>query len=83
MFPSLSLLFYLLCIAAVHMLRFIYYGWFLPYLELVLLVAPLLILLLSLPSMLSARLRVTCPTLSSSAEAVICGLLSVPVFPLH
>ena len=43
------------------MLRFIYYGWFLPYLELVLLVAPLLILLLSLPSMLSARLRVTCP----------------------
>ena len=55
MFPSLSLFFYLLCIAAVHMLRFIYYGWFLPYLELVLLVAPLLILLLSLPSMLSAR----------------------------
>ena len=61
MFPSLSLFFYLLCIAAVHMLRFIYYGWFLPYLELVLLAAPLLILLLSLPSMLSARLRVACP----------------------
>ena len=61
MFPSFSFFFYLLCIAAVHMLRFIYHGWFLPYLELTLLAAPLLILLLSLPSMLSARLRATCP----------------------
>lgn len=43
------------------MLRFIYHGWFLPYLELTLLAAPLLILLLSLPSMLSARLRASCP----------------------
>ena len=61
MFPSLSFFFYLLCIAAVHMLRFIYYGWFLPYLELVLLAAPLLILFLSLPSMLFVRTIISCP----------------------
>ena len=61
MFPSLSFFFYLLCIAAIHMLRFIYHGWFLPYLELVLTAAPLLILLLSLPSMLTARLKISCP----------------------
>ena len=61
MFPSFSFFFYLLCIAAVHMLRFIYYGWFLPYLELALLAVPVLILILSLPSMLSVRLIPSCP----------------------
>ena len=61
MFLSFSFSFYLLCIAAVHMLRFVYHGWFLPYLELVLLSAPLLTLLLSLPSMLAVRLRASCP----------------------
>ncbi len=61
MFPSLSFFFYLLCIAAVHMLRFIYHGWFLPYLELVLMAVPLLILLLSLPFMLTAKLKISCP----------------------
>ena len=61
MFPSLSFFFYLLCIAAVHMLRFIYYGWFLPYLELVLLAAPLLVFLLSMPSIFSVRLKSACP----------------------
>ena len=61
MFPSFLLFFYLLCVLAVHMLRFIYFGWFLPYLELVMLCVPPLVLLLSLPSMISVKIKQLCP----------------------
>ena len=82
MFPTLLLFFYLLCILAVHMLRFIYYGWFLPYLELVMLCAPVLVLLLSLPSMISAKIRLSSPRYAGQGEDCEAQLSFVSRIPL-
>ena len=55
--PTLTCIFYLLCLGVVYLFRTFYRGWAIPYLVLVMAAAPVLILLLSLPAMLGTELR--------------------------
>ena len=56
--PTLTCIFYLMCVGVVYLFRTFYRGWAIPYLLLVMAAAPVLILLLSLPAMLRTELRI-------------------------
>ena len=56
--PTLSCIFYLMCLGGIYLFRVIYRGWAIPYLLLVMATAPVLILLISLPAMLTTDLSV-------------------------
>ena len=55
--PTLTCIFYLLCLGVVYLFRTFYQGWAIPYLLLAMAAAPVLICLLSLPAMLKTELR--------------------------
>ena len=55
--PTASCIFYLLCLGAVYLFRVVYRGWAIPYLLLVMITAPILIFLISLPAMLKIELH--------------------------
>ncbi len=55
--PTASFLFYLLALGAAWVLRLVYRGWFGLYLPLAMIAVPILVLALSLPAMLSARVK--------------------------
>lgn len=55
--PTSACVFYLLCFGAVYLFRIIYRGWVIPYLLMVMVTAPVLIFLLSLPAMLKTELH--------------------------
>lgn len=55
--PTLSFFFYLLALALVCLFRLTYRGWFGPYILWVMIAAPILILILSLPAMLNLELE--------------------------
>ena len=55
--PTLTCIFYLMCLGVVYLFRTFYRGWAIPYLLLAMAAAPVLICLLSLPAMLKMELR--------------------------
>ncbi len=55
--PTLSLFLYILCIGAVYLFRISCHSWVVPYVELVMIAAPILLFLLSLPSMISLDMQ--------------------------
>ena len=55
--PTASFFFYLLALGAAWLFRLSYRGWFGLYLPLAMIAVPILVLLLSLPAMLSARMK--------------------------
>ena len=59
--PSLSFLFYALALGASWLFHLSYRGWFGLYLFLAMLTVPVLVLLISLPSMLSLGLKCSAP----------------------
>ncbi len=59
--PGLSVLFYLLSIAAAYLLRLSYLGWFGPYLFACVIAVPIFCLLLALPAMLSVKPEISLP----------------------
>ena len=67
--PTASLFSYLLCLCAVYLFRVVYHGWFGVYFFLVLITAPLLILLLSLPSVISLKLHTECSRYCRKGES--------------
>lgn len=74
MIPGLNFLFYLLAIALAWLFRMSYLGWLGPYLLAVVIFAPLLLLLLSLPAMLMTSLRLQTPaycTRGSNARLIL------------
>ena len=59
--PTLQFLFYLAAIGFAYLFRLSYLGWFGPYLLAVVIFVPILLLLLSLPSMLGMTLQLQAP----------------------
>ena len=57
--PTLSFFLYCLCLGLAYLFRISYRGWFGPYLILAMICVPVLILILSLPSMLSLTLQLS------------------------
>ena len=55
--PTFTCVFYIFCIGALYLFRAVYQGWAISYLMLAMAAAPVLILLLSLPAMLSLGLH--------------------------
>lgn len=57
--PTATCIFYLLCLGALYLFRILYRGWAIPYLLLVMITAPVLIFLISLPAMLKIELHMS------------------------
>ena len=69
MMPTLSFLLYLLLLGCVWLFRMAYIGWFGPYLLACMIWIPLVLVLLSLPSMLRLRMTLEAPpTVTRNAE---------------